>query len=396
LHIANRDWSKSIPRYDQSLWYRYRDYIKHVSFDDNLSVIPPLMLYGCYNITELHLPPELKEIGDNAFTGCDNLGKIICEVAIPPKVNRCTFLGSKGLHMGNKTVLHIHGEARSAYSNTDCWRDFKHIETLENNDATLKSLNVRYHSLTPAFDKDIFEYTIIVSRDLYSVIIDAESADPDAQVSGQGIFKPVVFEDTVFTVGVTAANHADRNEYKINIRCIGSDASLKSIQVNDLQLYPTFHKDTLNYICIVPDSVETIRLSVEPAHKYTKLSYNPAYKIDLGKTTFNIRTVSEDGSHSLTYKVTAIKTFYNQQNEERTTGTDNVFTTDVQVYVRDKVLHIDSPSAERIDVYSVTGKLLRRLEKPAGKATFVSAGSSTGRILIVRGSSGWAEKVIDN
>jgi hypothetical protein len=215
---------------------------------------------------------------------------------------------------------------------------------------------------------------------------------------GQGIFKPVVFEDTVFTVGVTAANHADRNEYKINIRRIGSDATLKSIKVNDLQLYPAFNKDTLDYVCIVPDSVETIRLSVEPAHKYTKLSYTPAHKIDWGKTTFNIRTVSEDGSHSLTYKVTAIKTktFYNQQNEERTTGTNNVFTTDVQVYVRDKVLHIDSPSAERIDVYSVTGKLLRRLEKQAGKATFASAGSSTGGVLIVRGSSGWAEKVIDN
>jgi hypothetical protein len=47
LHIDNRDWSKAIPRYDQSPWYRYRDYIKHVIFDDNLSVIPPLMLYGC-------------------------------------------------------------------------------------------------------------------------------------------------------------------------------------------------------------------------------------------------------------------------------------------------------------------------------------------------------------
>jgi hypothetical protein len=88
LHISNRDWSKAIPRYDQSPWYRYRDYIKHVSFDDNLSVIPPLMLYGCKNITELQLPAALKEIGDNAFTGCDNLGEIISESQIPPQVNQ--------------------------------------------------------------------------------------------------------------------------------------------------------------------------------------------------------------------------------------------------------------------------------------------------------------------
>jgi hypothetical protein len=370
-----------------------------VIFDDNLSIIPPLMLYGCNHITELHLPLYLKEIGDNAFTGCDNLVNLFCETAMPPKVNQCTFLGSKGRHIGNQTVLHIHGDALSAYSNTNYWRDFKHTQTLENNDAALKSLAVKHLSLTPAFDKNTFNYSIPVpgDYDLYSVIIDAESSDPTAQLSGQGMFKPVVFEDTTFKVSVTADNHVDRNDYKINIRKIGKDASLKSIQVNNLQLYPVFHKDTLDYVCIVPDSVETIRLSVEPAHKYTKLSYNPAHKIDWGKTTFNIHTVSEDGSHSLTYKVTAIKTktFYNQQNEERTTGIDNAFTTDVQVYVRDKVLHIDSPSAERIDVYSVTGKLLRRLEKPAGKAAFASAGSSTGGILIVRGSSGWAEKVIE-
>jgi hypothetical protein len=255
---------------------------------------------------------------------------------------------------------------------------------------------VKNYTIIPTFNKDTFNYTVVVPRDLFYLNIDAQSTDPDAQVGGQGIFKPVVFEDTVFTVGVTAANHADRNEYKINIRRIGGDASLKSIQANNLQLYPTFNKDTLNYVCIVPDSVETIRLSAEPAHKYTKLSYNPAYKIDWGKTTFNIRTVSEDKNNSLTYKVTVVKPFYREQSAETTTGIDNAFTTDVQVYIRDKVLYVDSPAAERIDVYSVTGKLLRRLEKPAGKATLASAGSSTGGVLIVRGSSGWAEKVIDN
>jgi hypothetical protein len=312
-------------------------------------------------------------------------------------VNNNTFLNSKGRHIGDKTALIIHGDAHSTYTYANYWRDFQHIQTFESNDATLKSLAVRYLTLTPAFNRDTFNYSIVVPRncDLSRVIIDAESADPDAQVVGQGILNPAYFQDTTFTVSVIAVNGVDRKQYKINIRRLGSDASLKSIQVNDLQIYPAFHKDTLNYVCIIPDSVETIRLSVEPAHKYTKLSYSSAYKIDFGKTTFNIRTVSEDGSHSLTYKVTVVKTFYSQQNEERTTGTDNVFTPDVQAYVRNKVLHIDSPVSEQIAVYSVTGKLLRRLEKPAGKASFALAGTSTGGVLILRGSSGWAQKVIN-
>jgi hypothetical protein len=250
------------------------------------------MLYGCNHIIELHFPLQLKEIGDNAFTGCDNLTKLISESQVPPKANQCTFLNSKGRHMGDKTALMVHGNAHSAYANENYWRNFQHIQTVENNDATLKSLAVRHLSLTPAFNRDTFNYSIPVpgNYDLPRVIVDAESADPDAQVVGQGILKPALFEDTTFTVSVTAANNVDKNEYKINIRRISSDASLKSLKVNYLKLYPAFHRDTLNYVCVISNS-EEISLLPEATNKYTKLSYNPFHKVEPGATTFNIRTV---------------------------------------------------------------------------------------------------------
>jgi hypothetical protein len=45
---------------------------------------------------------------------------------------------------------------------------------------------------------------------------------------------------------------------------------------------------------------------------------------------------------------------------------------------------------ERIKVYSVGGILLYQTDKQAGKTSFLINGSE---ILIVRGSSGWEEKV---
>jgi len=56
-------------------------------------------------------------------------------------------------------------------------------------------------------------------------------------------------------------------------------------------------------------------------------------------------------------------------------------------------LHVFSPVAETIQVYSTNGAMLYNFEKAAGTANYPVDKSQSG-ILIVRGSSGWVEKVI--
>jgi lipopolysaccharide export system protein LptA len=55
-------------------------------------------------------------------------------------------------------------------------------------------------------------------------------------------------------------------------------------------------------------------------------------------------------------------------------------------------LYIDSPAAETIYVYSFTGKLLHTATKASGKAVFDLPAE---KLLIVRGSSGWARKLVN-
>ncbi|MDR0732717.1 MAG: hypothetical protein LBF08_01455 [Dysgonamonadaceae bacterium] len=62
-----------------------------------------------------------------------------------------------------------------------------------------------------------------------------------------------------------------------------------------------------------------------------------------------------------------------------------------QVYADGQTLHINSPEAEQITVYSLTGNLLHRFEKPAGVSNYRIAASA---VVIVRGSSGWVKKVV--
>jgi hypothetical protein len=56
-------------------------------------------------------------------------------------------------------------------------------------------------------------------------------------------------------------------------------------------------------------------------------------------------------------------------------------------------LYVDSPAAETIYVYSFTGKLLNKATKESGRATLDLPQE---RLLIIRGSSGWARKLIVN
>jgi hypothetical protein len=57
------------------------------------------------------------------------------------------------------------------------------------------------------------------------------------------------------------------------------------------------------------------------------------------------------------------------------------------------ILSVNTSAAEQIAVYSVSGQLLYRVQKPAGLAVF-DLNSLPRGVLIVRGSSGWVRKVV--
>jgi hypothetical protein len=75
------------------------------------------------------------------------------------------------------------------------------------------------------------------------------------------------------------------------------------------------------------------------------------------------------------------------------TGADDAATAGVAVSASSGRLYVDSPYAETIYVYSFTGKLLNAAKKEAGPAELDLPATKQ---LIVRGSSGWARKIMVN
>jgi hypothetical protein len=74
-------------------------------------------------------------------------------------------------------------------------------------------------------------------------------------------------------------------------------------------------------------------------------------------------------------------------------GISNIANTLPEISLSDRILTVFSPAAEQIYVYSLTGAMLYNASKFSGVVTFNISHLSQG-VLIIKGNSGWTQKVI--
>ena len=91
-------------------------------------------------------------------------------------------------------------------------------------------------------------------------------------------------------VTVTAPREKDTNNY------------LKSIQVGEYALSPTFNKDTLEYTVNVPSTVNKVKIDATKESSYATVSGTGEVEVNEGINTFEIKVLSETGSERI-YKV---------------------------------------------------------------------------------------------
>jgi hypothetical protein len=185
-----------------------------------------------------------------------------------------------------------------------------------------------------------------------------------------------------YVVKVTAKEDSTATKtYTFNLRHPSSDASLSFLTVPGFELSPAFSPDHEDYTVIVPSGQESVTFVTVTSHDNASVEGNKKYTLH-GDSIFKIVVTAEDGVTKKTYNV--------RVTDGTHTGIQLAGGSSVQVYVSDQSLHVSTPAAERVSVYSAGGQLLYSLDKPAGKA-FVSTFPKG--VLIVKGSSGWVKKV---
>ncbi|MDR0613026.1 MAG: cadherin-like beta sandwich domain-containing protein [Dysgonamonadaceae bacterium] len=266
-------------------------------------------------------------------------------------------------------------------------------------DATLKSLTLNNGAIPFRFHPNIPDYRVEVEDEVSDIVIACEANHPEATVSGAGPHH-LDYGDNVFPVTVTAEDRIANEEttpyvYTITVHRISNDATLHHLAISPAELIPPFDPDITQYTASVPYEVPSVMMDFELTNSYAELwtadeLEQPGIKhLNVGENVFGIGVFSETKEYYRAYWVRitreAARTGFHEAGEPAA----------VHVYTVNGWLHVDSPAAERINIYSVTGTLLYGFDKPAGASTspFTVYPSP---VLIVKGSSGWTGKLVVN
>jgi uncharacterized protein YjdB len=148
----------------------------------------------------------------------------------------------------------------------------------------------------------------------------------------------------------------------------------------------------------------TVTLKVSPASTMLRAASSKKKVMDIAYTVYNDDLLENSEA---VYDVKVVKADFKRSDgteikEDHTarikaykdeTGNEIVGDRNLHVYIADNYLYVRSAKAETVSVYSLTGSLLLSKDKAEGQAAFLLPAQE--KILIVKGSSGWAQKVLN-
>ena len=167
-------------------------------------------------------------------------------------------------------------------------------------------------SLSPSFDMNTLEYTLVLKANEEKVTIDGTLEDSTATVTGLGEHYVKAPSDKIEVV-VTAEDKTKR-VYTINtIRELSNNSVLENISISGLvpslckinnsycKLDQKFDKDTHTYNMTVPSRIKELEFTVTKGHYFQNITGDGVVKLNGGENNITIEVTSEDGESISTY-----------------------------------------------------------------------------------------------
>ena len=222
-------------------------------------------------------------------------------------------VGNTDLKVGENVVtVEVTAEdgSKKTYKITVTREEEKKNEPVLDSDATLSKLNVGDYTLSPAFNKNKFSYSITVPSNVDNLTVQAIASSSKAKVtiSGNSNLKPGM---NCITITVTAEN-GNKNTYTVNVTKKKASSSsnsgtkeeqkksnanyLESLVIGNGEISPKFDKNMSNYEVTVPYESNKLDLTYTASDKAkVEVIGNKDFKV--GETTaVTIKVTAEDGS----------------------------------------------------------------------------------------------------
>lgn len=170
----------------------------------------------------------------------------------------------------------------------------------KSSDATLKSLNLTGANISPEFNKDKLEYTLIIPYGSEKFSIEGIPNLSTTSVIGNGEYSS---DETEVILSTTSENGTNLS-YKFNIvKALSNDATLSNLSVNGYRLDKTFMPTTLTYsIGEIPSNTTSLKLNAISNNADAKINYY----VEGVKQTSNLVTIPNTlGDKAITVEVIA-------------------------------------------------------------------------------------------
>ena len=175
-------------------------------------------------------------------------------------------------------------------------------------DADLSSLIVSQGALTPVFSSNTTSYTVNVATDVSTITLTGTANHEEALVAGNVTDQTLNIGDNIFNIIVTAENGTSKTYTITVIRGQSSDATLKSLTVNNGELTPAFNPNTINYTVNVANTVSAITLTGIANNATATITGNVTNSpLIIGDNVFKIDVIAQDAVTKKTYTITVVR-----------------------------------------------------------------------------------------
>lgn len=181
------------------------------------------------------------------------------------------------------------------------------------NDATLSSLKIPNTTLTPKFNKDVFEYTTSIT-DITELTVNANASDSNSKIMISENYKSLVKGENEIKIVVTAEDGVSSKTYIVKVtlnltpteeELVKANADLKNLEVDKFKI--DYTKELKKYNLTVPYETKKINIIAETENPNATIEMEGTTNLKVGRNTIKIVVTSEDTQNKNTYVITVTR-----------------------------------------------------------------------------------------
>lgn len=233
--------------------------------------------------------------------------------------------GNTGSSGGSGSTGGTTGNTNQGSSNQGGNSNTGNIQTLSAN-ANLKELHLNVEGLSPAFQKTVTRYNLIVENDISQININAIPEEANAKVSVTGNTNLNVGVNEV-VITVTAPDGKSTKRYVIEVTKTQNpdlaNANLETLAIENVTLEPEFNADVTLYNAIISSDVENINLLAIPQIEGASVTVTGSDNINFGDNTITVNVIAKDGVTNKEYIIKLYKTTPEEENQNNVIVEEN-------------------------------------------------------------------------